>query len=228
MPFWVGFIVGAPIYGYVSTKMRKIRSPLFVGYLLFTAGVLGLATVEPGDNLNQLAFAALAGLGFGGPVVLIVSGVQLIIPHHLIATCTAVTVSSRAVGASIFTAIYAATLTDGLNTKIPAYIAKSAAKSGLTPSSIPAFVRALASKDATALAAIPDVTMAIISRGVLALKQAYADSLRPIFIIGVPFGVVACIMCFWLGHLKNTMTYRVDAPVEKLHAKHQHDVADRG
>ncbi len=223
MPYWVGFTIGAPIYGYISTRTKKIRSPLFVGYLLFTAGVMGLATIQPGDNLNQLVFAALAGLGFGGPIVLIVSGVQLIVPHHLIATSTAVTVSSRAVGATIFTAIYAATLTNGLTEKIPSYVAKAAANAGLAPSSIPAFVGALAGNDQAALAAVPGVTSAIISQGVVALKQAYADSLRPIFIIGVPFGVVACIMCYWLGDLKDTMTYRVDAPVENLHAKHHHD-----
>ena len=223
MPYWVGFTIGAPIYGYISTRTKKIRSPMFVGYAFFTAGILGLATIQLGDNFSQLAFAALAGLGFGGPIVLIVSGVQLIVPHHLIATSTAVTISSRAIGASIFTAIYAATLTDGLTEKIPRYVAKAAANAGLTPSSIPAFVAALAGNDEAALAAVPGATSTIVSQGATALKQAYADSLRPIFIIGVPFGVVACVMCFWLGDLKDTMTYRVDAPVETLHAKQHHD-----
>ena len=223
MPYWVGFIIGAPIYGYISAKFRVIRLPLFVGYLLFTAGIVGLATIQPGDDLNQLVFAAVAGLGFGAPIVLIVSGVQLTIPHHLIATGTAVTVSARAVAATIFTAIYAATLTDNLTSKIPTYVAQAAIRAGLPASSVPAFVEDLAANNQAKLASIPGVTATVITQGVAALKQAYADSLRTIFIIGAPFGIIACIMCYWLGDLKNAMTYRVDAPVEDLHAKHHVD-----
>ena len=71
-----------------------------------------------------------------------------------------------------------------------------------------------------ALAKVPGVTPAAIAQGARALQQAYADAIRIIFIIAVPFGVVACITCCFLGDLKETMNYHVDAPVEELHAKH--------
>ena len=227
MPYWVGFVVSTPLYGYVSTRFKIIREPLAFGFLLYTAGVAGLATVEPGQSFNQLAFAALAGLGFGGPIVLITAGVQLNVPHHLMATATAVVNSSRAVGATVFTSIYAATLTKNLTSKIPKYVAEAAAKAGLPASSIPAFVAAIASKNQANLSAVPGVTSAIIQKGFAALQQAYADSLRTIFITGAPFGLLACALCFLLCSYKNMMSYRVEAPVEALHVKH-HDVRKMG
>ena len=207
------------IYGYISTKLRTIRLPLFVGFLLFTAGIIGLATIQPSDSTKAIVFAGLAGLGMGGPLVLVIAGVQLSTPHHLIATATAVTTSARAVSATIFTAIYGATLTTRLDKDIPDYVAAAALRAGLSKGSIPAFVEAVASNDAAALPHIHGVTPSVIMAGVSALKQAFADGIRAVYIIAAPFGALACIACFFLGNLKATMNYRVDAPLESLHAK---------
>lgn len=220
-PFWIGCMLTTVIWGYWSTRFQTIRAPLFTGFLLFTAGIIGFATIEPDDDLNSLCFAALAGMGFGAPLILIVSGVQLSTPHHLIATATAVTTSSRAIAATVFTAIYAAAFSTRLDKNLPNYVAAAAQKAGLPPTSIPAFIQALTSNNEAALGQVPGVSPSIIGAAVVALKQAFADSLRVVYIIAVPFGAVACIACFFLGDLKKTMNYRVDAPVEDLHAKHE-------
>lgn len=181
---------------------------------------MGLATIQPGDSTSALCFAGLAGIGFGAPLILIVTGVQLSTPHHLIATATAVTTSSRAVAATVFTAIYAAAFNTRLDTKLPNYVGAAATSAGLSASNIPAFLTALTSQDSAALAAVPGVNPTIIDAALAALKQAFADSLRVVYIIAVPFGVVACVACFFLGDMKQTMNYRVDAPVENLTARH--------
>lgn len=194
---------------------------MFAGFLLLTAGEVGLATIQPSDNTSQLIFSGLAGLGFACPLMLIISGVQLSTPHHLIATATAVTSSSRAVSATIFTAIYATAVSTGLKHKIPTYVASAGTSAGVPQSSIKAFVTALASGDNASLLTIPGVDSYAISVGLKALQHAYADSLRVVFIIAAPFGALACILCLFLGDLRATMNYRVDAPVEKLHSKFQ-------
>ena len=181
--------------------------------------MVGFSTVQPGANFNPLAFAALAGFGFGSPLILIVSATQLSTPHRLIATATAVIVSFRSISATIFTAIFAAVLNPHLMTKIPTYVAEAVAAAGLPSSSTPQFIGALASNNQTALANVPGVTPVIIEEGVLALQHAYADSLRVIYIIAAPFGVLACVLCFFLSDMKKAMNYRVDAPYEDLHAK---------
>jgi hypothetical protein len=197
---------------------------MFVGFLLFTAGIVGLATVQPSQSTSAIVFSGLAGLGFGAPIILVIAGVQLSTPHDLIATATALTTSARAVSATVFTAIYAATLSTRLGNYIPSYIAEAALHSGLPKSSVPAFVGALAGSNTAALSSVPGVTPIIIQNGIVALKQAMADGLRGVYIIAAPFGVLACFACFFLGDLKATMNYHVDAPVEDLHAKHRRGV----
>lgn len=221
-PYWVAGLVSALVWGYSSTRFRTIREPLFLGFLFFTAGIVGLCTIQPGDDFSQLAFCALAGFGFGAPLILIVTGVQLSTPHSLIATATAVVTSSRAVAATMFTAIYSAALNTRLDTNLPKDIGKAALGAGLPESSLKAFIGALAGGDTAALGKIPGVNPTIIAAGVVALKQAFADSIRVVYIIAAPFGALACILCLFLGDMRKTMNYAVDAPVEDLHAKHHH------
>lgn len=222
MPFSVAGAISTVIWGYAATKFRTVREPLFLGFLIFTAGIIGFTTIEPNGSTTAVVMSGLAGVGFGAPLILIITGVQLSTPHSLIATATAVTTSSRAVAATVFTAIYAAALTSHLNTNIPNGVGGALAKAGLPASSIPSFVQALAGGQTDALSSIPGVTPAIIAAGVAALKQALADSIRVVYIIAAPFGVLACIGCFFLGDLRRTMNYMVDAPVEDLHTKRQH------
>ena len=168
-------------------------------------------------------FAGLSGIGFGAPLILIVAGVQLSTPHHLIATATAATTSARAVSATVFTAIYSAALNSRLSSYIPDYVARAALQAGLPKTSVGPFIGALTGGNQTALQGLPGSSPAVIAAGSAALKQAYADGLRVVFIIAAPFGILACVVCYFIGDLRKTMNYHVDAPVEKLVAKHRRD-----
>jgi len=221
-PAWICGAFSTVVYGFASTKLKTIRAPLFVGFLILTGGVVGLATIQPGDSTSAIIFAGLFGVGFGAPLALIIAGVQLSTPFHLIATATALTTSTRAVSAAMFTAIYSAVINGRITKYVPSYVAEAAVRAGLPMTSVSAFVGALASNNATALPQIPGVTPVVIGAGVNALKQAFADGIRAVFMIAAPFGAVACIACFFLGDMKNVMNYHVDAPMEDLHAKHHH------
>ena len=209
------------VYGYASTHFRTIREPLFAGFVLLTAGLIGGATIQPGQSANAIAFGVLAGLGFGAPLVLIVTGTQLSTPHKHIAIATACITTSRAMAGAIFTAINSAAFNSRLKKDLPKYVAAAATAAGLPVTSLPAFITALSAGDVSTLATIPGVTPTIIAKGAHALQQAFADSLRVIYIIPIPIGVVACIACWFLGDMRRTMNYRVDAPVEELHAKRE-------
>ena len=194
-----------------------------MGFLIFTGGIIGLATTQPDDDTNILIFAGLAGIGFGGLIILIVTAVQLSSPHHLIATATAVVVSARSVAASVFTAIYVAAYSERLKQRLPSYIAAAAMKARVPRPSLKEFVAALANQDQAALQHIKGVTPEMISAGIAAMKSAYADSGRVVYIIAAPFGVVAAVACWFMADMTGTMNYKVDAPLESLKAKpHDH------
>lgn len=185
-----------------------------------------MATIQPGQSTRAIIFDALAGCGLGAPVILIIAGVQLSIPHHLIATATAVVTSSRAVAAATFTAIYSAAVGNQMKVKLPKYVAAAALAAGLPAQYLMPFIGGIAEKDPAAVSAIPGITPNIVEAGIAAANHAIADSFRIVYIIAAPFGVVACIICFFLDDLKAVMTYRVDAPVEELHAKQKVDESD--
>jgi Fungal trichothecene efflux pump (TRI12) len=216
---WIPAVFSSILWGYVSTRFRTIREPLLIGFVFFTGGLIGFATVQPGQSVNAIVFSCLVGIGFGAPLILIVTGVQLSTPHRLIATATACTTSSRAIAGAVFSGINAAAFNTRLRNYLPRYVAKAASAAGLPAASIAQFIEALSAGDVEALAKVPEVTPAVIAEGTRALQQAFADSLRVVFIIAAPFGVAACIACWFLGDLRETMNYHVDAPVEDLHAK---------
>lgn len=184
-----------------------------------------MATIQPGQNARVIIFDALAGLGFGSPLILIIASVQLSTPHHLIATATAVVTSSRAVAASTFTAIYGAALGSKMKVKLPSYIAAAAIAAGLPPQYVAPFLGGFLEQNTAAIEAIPDVTPSIMGASVAAMGHAQADSFRTVYIIAAPFGVVACLLCFFLEDMTKLMSYRVDAPVEELHARRRADEA---
>lgn len=204
-------------WGYWSVKFISVRVPLFFGFLTFTAGIVGLATIQPSDSTRACVFAGLAGVGFGAPLILIIAGIQLATPHALIATGTSLAIASRAVSSSVFTAIYSAVLTQRLQPNIIGHVSKAVVAKGLPSPSVKGFIEALTAEDNTALSKVPGVTTDIIAAGIAALQQALADSLRVVFIIAAPFGAVACLLCLVLGDQSGAMTYRVDAPIEELH-----------
>lgn len=217
--FWMASAVSTVVYGYWSQRWKTIRGPLFCGFLLFTAGTVGLATLTPKDSVRAEVFAALAGLGMGSPLVVAMTGVQLATPHKLIATASATTATARAVAATIFTAINSTVLNQRLNAYIPSYIAAAAISAGLPPTSLQAFIPALLSQSQALLAQVPGVSNEIIGAAAGALKTAYADGIRVVFIIAAPFGLLACIASLLLGDLSSKMTYIVEAPVEELHGR---------
>jgi len=222
-PAWICGGLSTVVYGFASTKLKTIRGPICVGFAIMTGGLVGLATTQPGDSTRAIIFSGLFGLGLGAPLALIIAGVQLSTPYHLIATATALTTSTRAVAVAMFTAIYSAVVNNRLNKYIPSYVAPAAIRAGLPMTSVSAFVGALGADDTSALLKVPGITPAVIAAGAAALKQAFADGIRVVFIIAAPFGAVACVVCFFLGDLKSVMNYHVDAPLEELHAKHHHE-----
>ncbi|EMC98753.1 hypothetical protein BAUCODRAFT_145786 [Baudoinia panamericana UAMH 10762] len=222
LPCFAIATVTTMLFAAFSSKAKMIRSPLVIGFAIWTAGIAVLAAVQPGQLGIALAGATLVGVGIGAPIVLIIAAVQLSSPHHLIATATAAVVASRALAGGIFTAVYSAVMTNRLDKYIPSYVSTAALGSGLPPSSLGAFIGALTSHDFAGLSQIPGVSPAITAAGAAALTKAYADGIRVIFIIAAPFGIVACIFTCLLPNLKGKMDYLVEAPMEELHHRHHH------
>ncbi|KIX97340.1 uncharacterized protein Z520_06792 [Fonsecaea multimorphosa CBS 102226] len=214
--------IGTIIFGIMCVKLRSIRESLVIGFGAALIGLIGMATVQPGQNANPMVFAAFGGLGTAAVLTQGIAGVQVASQHSHLSAATAVAIVARAISGTVFTSIYTSVVTQKLANYLPTYITKAAIAAGLPAASIPLFVRALAADEIEDLARVAGVTPSIIAAGITALKQAYADAIRYTFIIAAPFVLVSMIGCWWLGDIKKIMTYHVDAPVEKLQPKDGH------
>lgn len=215
-PWWIAAFASCLVWAAISIRWKRVREPLAAGFFIFTCGTIGLATIQPGQNINAMAFSAVNGVGFGAALILIVTAIQYAAPHHLIGTVTALTISTRALGASVTTAICGAAFGDSFGGKLPVYVGHAALSAGLPQSSLGAFIGALASNHFNDLLSIPGVTPEIVSAGTGALQHAYADSLRLVFIIVAPFGMFGTILCFFMPSFEATMNKHIDEPLEAI------------
>lgn len=218
-PYWIAAGIMSIVYGYISTKLLSIRVPMAVGYLIWTGATIGFACVNPDDSTLAIVMSGLSGMGFAAPLLLVIAGVHLSVPHHLIATATAVPSSARAVAATVFTAIYATAISDRSAKLVPVYVIDAAVRAGLPRTSSGRFLTAYLAENQAGLSGVPGVTPQVLSAAAVGMKHAMADSIRVVFIIAAPFGVLAIVACFFMGDLSKSMNYRVEAPVEDLHAK---------
>ena len=218
--YYGAFGVGNLFWGYLVVKLRSFREVLMVGFFIYLIGSILFCTIQPGQNANLMAFAAVTGFGLGSILSQVTAGVQLVSPHAHLATATAVALIIRAVATATFVPIYSSVVKQSLSHKITAYIGEVAIKAGLNTDAITAFIEGISIQESsTALLNIPGTSQAVISNGVHAFQQANADAVRLAFIIAVPFVLLATILCWWLSDLRNDMNYHVDAPVELLTAK---------
>lgn len=215
LPFWGMALASTFGWGYWSTRFKTVREPMFAGFLIFTASIVGFATIQQDHSTISLVLDGLAGIGFGAPFILVVTGVQLSVPHKVIATGSAVVTTARSIGTTVFTVIYSTVLSNQMSSKLPSYIGSAARRAGLVPTSVPAFITAITSNNRTAMDIVPGSTPEILQAGALAAKEAYVDSVRVVYIIAAPIGVVAVVLSLFLGDLRKAMDDRIDAPIER-------------
>lgn len=223
--FYAACTIGTFFFGYMTLRLRSVRESLGLGYFIWLISTIGFATIQPGDNANMMAFAGVGGFGLGAVLSQAVAGAQLASPYAHLATATGLSMTSRAIGAAVFTSIYSAVVSRKLASYIPSYITKAALAAGLNAESAAEFEQAIAGAQPDQALEIPGVTQVLLRAGTRALQQAYADAIRYVFIIAAAFALVATVLCWWLVDFKKIMTYHVDAPVEKLTAKVDHDKA---
>ncbi|CAD6587966.1 MAG: hypothetical protein CYPHOPRED_004210, partial [Cyphobasidiales sp. Tagirdzhanova-0007] len=214
IPFPVVSTLGQIPLGYLCTKYRAIRLPLFLGFVVYIAGFIGLGVTKSTTGPAIVAASATAGLGFVPIIVLGVVIAQLSTPAHLIGTATSIAAATRAVGASVGTAIFGSILRSRIANFVPARVPPALLAAGLPPTSIGPFLGALGAGHIAALSRVPGATPHIIETGVAAFKSALAKSFSYIWWSTIPFAAVGAILTLTLTDQSSKMVGIIDAPFE--------------
>lgn len=217
--FTLGQLVSYPVYGYLTYKWRLAKECMIFGFICFLASIGALCGTQVGWSKVTIGLAFIAGFGFGAPIALIQTVIQLAVDPEYIGLSTALCLMARSVGGSVGTAIAGAVFTSKIDKNLPAYIAAAVLKAGLPESSLGAVVGALAT-GATVPASTLGVTPAILAAGGEAYLQAFAHSLRYVWYVQMPFLALTLGAVICLKSVKKSMNALIDRPIEAVHHKH--------
>lgn len=169
-------------------------------------------------NKAQIGFNVLSGFGQAGPLTLLVALVQFTAPHAFLSTATGLAFSARAIGGAFGSAVLGA-ITAGKLKSYPTEIGNAAVEAGLPKSSVPDLLEAMAT--GLGLDDVPGINASILGSAVHASEWAYAHAYRLAWASIIPFVVLALVAVFFLKGVKELMTEKVEATVERVHHPNQ-------
>lgn len=159
--------------------------------------------------------ASTAGLGQSGPLTLLVAAVQFTSPHAFLSTATGLAFSARAIGGAFGSAVLDAIINGNLASHYAPAIESAAIGAGLPAGSVPALLTALASGETAAISSVKGIDGAVLAAVTTASKNVYAKAYRLAWASIVPFVVIAIVCVACLKGVKELMTEKVEASVEK-------------
>ena len=204
-----------PITWY-ATRYKDLKSPLLVTFTFFLVVTILYACVKPSWDSAQIGFNVLSGIGQSGPLTLLVACVQFTAPHAFLSTATGLAFSARAIGGAFGSAVIAAIVNGRLNSHYAKDVSSAAVAAGLPSSSVPALLAMLTEG---AKEPIPGSTPEIMAKAVQASHWSYARAYRLGWASAIPFVVLAIAAVAGLRGVKNLMTEKVEATVEKVEEK---------
>ncbi|KAF4549665.1 HC-toxin efflux carrier TOXA-like protein 1 [Elsinoe fawcettii] len=199
-----------PITWY-ATRYKDLRSPLLATFTIFLIVCICYATIKPSWSTPQIILNVLSGIGQAGPLTLLVALVQFTAPHAFLSTATGLAFSARAIGGAFGAAALDAIINSRIGSQYAPRVGAAAVGAGLGQGDVPALLAALQS--GTGLEGFsPEVLGAAGAES----EWVYADAYRRAWASIIPFVVLAVVAVWRLRGVKELMTERVEATVERL------------
>ena len=205
--------VSIPITLY-ATKYKDLKWPLVLTFTIFLVVTICYATVSPSYEKAQYAINVLSGIGQSGPLTLLVACIQFTAPHAFLSTATGLGFSARAIGGAFGSAVLNAIINSKLTSTYAAKVGGAAIEAGLPRTSVGPLLEAFATGEG--FDAIPGLSPTVLAAATSASHWAYAKAYRLAWASIIPFVVVAIIAVACLKGVKELMTERVEATVERV------------
>ena len=148
-------------------------------------------------------------------MTLLVACVQFTAPHAFLSTATGLAFSARAIGGAFGSAVLDAIVHGRLNRDYASAVAAAATGAGLPKSSVEALLAALASGNVPS-PDVPGATTAVWAAAVDESQWQYARAYRLAWASVIPFVVLAMVALVFLKGVKELMTDKVEATVERV------------
>lgn len=214
------FFFSIPITWY-STRYKDLRSPLLLCFVVFLVLTICYACIQPSWDAAQQGLNVLSALGQAGPLTLLVAAVQFTAPHAFLSTATGLAFSARAIGGAVGSAVLDAIVAGHVGAKYDAAIVRAAEGAGIGAEAVSGIVAAMAEGEGvTSVAGLQAVVQGVSGEQLRAVVRAgygvWAGAYRLAWASIVPFVVVACVCVAFLRGVRELMTERVEATVERV------------
>ncbi|KAI0154272.1 trichothecene efflux pump [Xylariaceae sp. FL1272] len=195
-------LLGQTVGGISLSYVPKVKWQAIGVSVAAFAFITAMYTIDPYHEATTLALAIL-GIFFIGIVDNIVfAGVTLILPPQDIGLATGVLGSIRAIGGVVAQSLYVSVLGNKLTELQPKYVTDAALNAGLPESSLQQLFSALTSGD---FSSVPGIDSDIIASVTTAVKWAYADSFKLVFLVTIPFSIILIIASCFIPDLEKML-----------------------
>ena len=212
-------VAGAIAGGQLATRSVGYRTLLTVGLVVMTGGLYLLTTVGPSTSLLQLMeYGAVMGLGIGVTFPVSILAIQYSVSRRLIGVASSLGTFMRNLGATIGLSVLGAVQVNAFSGQLTTLLAQ-------VPSQFQSQAAALLGNSNLVgqLLASPDALSQLeaanpaIAQFVPALRSAFAQSLSPLFVAGLAFGVASV----FAGVLVTGSFREQIAARDEMHAKEE-------
>lgn len=153
------------------------------------------------------------GIGQAGPLTLLPAAIQYTSPHAYLSTATGLAFSARAIGGAMGSAVLDAIVQGHITRKLNPAIESAAVGAGLPTSSVADMLIAMA---AGARDGVEGATAEVWAAADRASHLQYAHAYRLAYASIIPFVVIAIAACWLMKGVKELMTDKVEATVERV------------
>lgn len=210
-------LAGATIMNALLSYTRgHVRGMLTFCSALMTACGGALAAATPFNPGFATAMSTVGGYGIGGILVPTNCTAIIAAPDDWIATVTAISLSMRFIGGAIGNTVYFNIYNQKIVMNLPEYVSRYAVQAGLPQDSAAAFtsayVKLAQSGFIVTVASIGDfsgVSQDVLDAASLGYRWAYVESMKYIWYASIPFGVIACVCCWFMPNMERFLTNRV-------------------
>ena len=217
-------VVGAILGGQLSTRSVGYRPLLTVGLIVMTGGLFLLTTVGPATSLTQLMeYGAVMGFGLGVTFPVAILAIQYSVSRRMIGVASSVGTFMRNLGGTIGLSVLGAIQVNSFSSQLSSVLAKVPAQyqaqAGAAFSDTNLIGQILSSPSALTQA---EAANPLIAQFVPALRTAFAQSLSPLFVAGLVFGIAS----IFAGVLVTGSFRQQVAAREELHAKEEKEALE--
>ncbi len=217
-------VAGAIIGGQFSTRSVGYRPLLTLGLVVMSGGLFMLTTVGPTTSMTQLMeYGAIMGFGIGVTFPVAILAIQYSVSRRMIGVASSVGTFMRNLGGTIGLSVLGAIQVNAFASQLSSVLAKvpsqyqAQAAGTLGNSNLVGQMLASPTVLAQAEAANPQL-----AQFVPALRTAFAQSLSPLFVAGLAFGVAS----IFAGVLVSGSFKQQVAAREEMHAKEEQEALE--